>query len=218
MISVHELQIVGYADVLTKSTVPTIVPPVFQHIKKKEEFYFPPFSIKEDMLCNPTLSTEKDFDALIQAERITGFIGEPIPAQPDFELWVDETMEPRYERMVKVHEKLKALSKQYTADAETMIDQKKIPEAEALCNKAISAHGNNLGPWVIKAGIRLFQKKKDNADMLAETMAHLCPEYAFNLMAGEVSNRLGHAPDSPMAGIASETDEDAEKLFEDVAA
>lgn len=190
MYSIDTLEVVGYADVLAQNHAPSIVPPIFRRKGSEDRFLLPPFSIKEDMVCGATISNQKEFDFLIQSGRITGFTTDPPSGRPHFTLWVDEHMQPHYESDVRAEKKLKALSIKYSNEAKTCIERGDIGQAEEFCNKAISANGNNVSPWAIKAGILVAQGQQDKADFLAETVKHICSKEDFNFLAIKVFTAL----------------------------
>ena len=217
MYSIDTLEVVGYADVLTDSHIPSIVPPVFRSKEHQDRFLLPPFAIRGNMVCGAVVSNRAEFDFLIQTGRITGFVDHPIPGRINCTLWVDEWRKPHYERDTRAEKNLQKLSEQYYNEAETCIKEGEIDQAEQFCNKAISANGNHISSWAMKAGILLTRGQQDRADMLAETVTHLCSQTDFYRLAEQVTEALDDLKQdsiSPMCGVAGMEYEEATRLFD----
>lgn len=220
MFSLDQLDIAGYANVLTESTVPSIVAPVFRDRENQDLYFFPPFIIHDRHLCDPSVSTKRDFDQLAQKGEVT-VLPEPFQARSGYELWIDDTMNAHYERASRVHETLVELSKTYTETAEALFREKKFEEADFYCSHAISANGNNITPWTLKAAIRTVEGKQENANLLGDLIRHICSKSTFDVLVNEYVHLLKplehhcHAENhrNVMSGLAALSEADAMKLY-----
>ena len=52
--NVEDLEIVGYADVLDETMLPSVVPPVFRIKAEPQRAFLPPYSLNAGFLCNAT--------------------------------------------------------------------------------------------------------------------------------------------------------------------
>lgn len=213
MFSLNRLDIAGYANVLTESTVPSIVAPVFRDRENQDLYYFPPFIIHDRHLCDPSVSTKRDFDQLAQKGEVT-VLPEPFQAKSGYELWIDDKMNAHYDRASRVHDTLEKLAKSCTETAETFFRERKFKEADLYCSRAISANGNFIAPWALKAAIRTVEGKQENADLLGDLIHSICPKATFDVLV----NTYIHPLEQPcqagdhrniMRGSAALREEDA---------
>jgi len=213
MLSLDQLDIAGYANVLTESTVPSIVAPVFCDRDNQDLYFFPPFIIHDRHLCDPSVSTKRDFDQLAQKSEVT-VLPVPFKAQSGNELWIDDTMNAHYDRASRVHLTLEKLAKSYTETAEAFFRERK----DLCCSRAISANGNFIAPWALKAAIRTLERKQENADLLGDLINSICPKATFDVLVNNYIHPLEHQCQAGdhrniMKGLAAMSDDDAMNMY-----
>ena len=228
--TLNKLDVVGYANVLTDDTVPSVVAPIFRHKDNKQEYLFPPFTIDNNQLLNSTVSTERDFQRLINESRVTS-LPAPVPAKSNYELWIDEKMEARYERATRAHKNLTGLAVKYTEQAEEKLQKGLLEDADFLCSRAISAKENYIEAWAIKAAIRKKQGRHQNFEFLADAVSIYCSKNAFSTLVDSFVLKAGDAQDAlksktgkhersaicPMRDFALIDDKKALDLFKEAA-
>jgi hypothetical protein len=157
---ITDLEIVGYAAVLKETMVPSIVPPVFRLKDAPSCILFPPYAFAGGSVWNATEASPHDLERLAENSEITRF-ETPLPAQPDFELWVDEKMEAHYAPRAKAHETLRSIANESIEHAREAFAGGNQAEADHLCGVALSADDRLVEALAIKAAIR--RQKKDTA-------------------------------------------------------
>ena len=86
--SVEELNIVGYANVLDQTMLPSVVPPIFSLRSDPNRHFLPPYSFNAGFLCNATEVQESEILGLRNDGEITLFSA-VIPARTEFKRFVD---------------------------------------------------------------------------------------------------------------------------------
>lgn len=167
---VNELEIVGYAEVLKESMLPSIVPPVFRLKTGLRSALLPPYFFNAGLLCNATEVPWPEVEALKEAGEITLF-DEPIPAQPGCELWVDQSQDWHYEPRGQVDKTLDEIAIASIENAEAALRAGNLGEAERLSGVAISANDRRVEPLAIKAAIRRVQRSTSGEALMAELAA-----------------------------------------------
>jgi hypothetical protein len=98
--NIDDLEVVGYANALKESMLPSVVPPVFRLKIDCNRTFVPPYSFNAGLLYNSTELPQTELRDRSEAGEITLF-AEPFPARTGFELWIDqsfhENYEPKYE-------------------------------------------------------------------------------------------------------------------------
>ena len=106
---ITNLEVIGYADRVNEELAPTIVPPIFRALDK-DLVFMPPFQIVDDHAEAHITGTTSDFLRFVA--RSGTAIDPPIPAQPKHILWIDKHLQPRYEALVIVRERIGALEQE----------------------------------------------------------------------------------------------------------
>ena len=92
---VEDLDIIGFADSLDESMLPSIVPPVFRVRSKPNLHLLPPYFLNSGFLYNSIEVDEQEIRELKNDEEITVF-DQPFPAQVGFQLFIDQAFQPQY--------------------------------------------------------------------------------------------------------------------------
>ena len=178
---VNDLEIVGYAEVLKESMLPSIVPPVFRLKTSPRSALLPPYSFNAGLLCNAAEVPWPEVEALKEAGEITLF-DEPIPAQSGYELWVDQSYDWHYEPRRQVDETLERIARSSIEQAESALVAGNLSEAEHLAGVAISADDRRIEPLAIKAAIRRMQSNASGEGIMAELAAPVLDGLPFGLL------------------------------------
>ena len=166
---VNDLEIVGYANVLNARMLPSVVPPMFRLRAEPQRILLPPYSFNGGYLCNAAEVSAAELKALAEAGEVTLF-PQPIAAQADWELWVDETFQPRYEPQDQARTNLDQIAETSRAASIKMFQQGNLVEADRLASIANSANDRKVDGLVIKAAIR--RTRGDiNGELLMEDLA-----------------------------------------------
>ena len=123
-----------------------------------------------------------ELKALQQNEEITLFEGEPLPAQRDFELWVDQAGHPHYEHRTQADAKLLAIAKDYIRQAEQALQEGRTEDAERYCGIALCADDRLIEPLAIKAALRRLKKDATGERLMAKLAEPRMSEAAFRRM------------------------------------
>ena len=129
-LDVSSLQIIGYANVLPASALPSIVPPVFQRKDNPDSILVPPYSFNNGRyLCDATEISASEFESLQSRFEVTPF-STPIDAQKDHELWVDQQGLPQYQSRRETKRLMNLIAKQELTKASTAFGNRELDDAE----------------------------------------------------------------------------------------
>ena len=166
--NIAALEIIGYANRLTSSMWPVIVPPIFRVRAQPDRILFPAFVIHEGFVCNASERSAAELAKLDAAGEITLF-KKPVPAQQDFELWIDAQGHPKYQPIPEAAARLRAIATQNIASAETALRAGHYAEAADCCRIALCADDRLLEPLAISAAIA----RRENDPARERTMLKL---------------------------------------------
>ena len=192
---VNQLEIVGYAEVLKETMLPSVVPPVFRLKTDPGRALLPPYSFSGGYLCNATEVAPPELEALRDAREITLF-DSPLQAQPGYELWVDQRFAWHYEPRAQVDKTLGQIATDSITQAEAALNEGKLEQAERLCSVAISAHDTRVEPLAIKAAIRRMQRNTTGESLMAELAAPALDERSFTQLVNNYC-RAAQEPTQP---------------------
>jgi hypothetical protein len=195
---VNQLEIVGYAEVLKETMLPSVVPPVFRLKTDPGRALLPPYSFSGEYLCNATEVAPPELEALRDAREITLF-GNPFPARPGYELWLDQRFAWHYEPRAQADKTLGQIATGSIREAEAALREGKLKEAERLCGVAISADDTRVAPLVLKAAIRRMQRNATGESVMAELAAPALDERSFTQL-------VNNYPEAPCGFAAKSKD------------
>lgn len=174
-LDVSSLQIIGYANVLPASALPSIVPPVFQRKDNPDSILVPPYSFNNGRyLCDATEISASEFESLQSRFEVTPF-SIPIDAQRDHELWVDQQGRHQYQTRLETRRRMNQISAQELAKASTAFRNGQLDDAERHTSVALLADEQNFEALAIK--IAIAQVKRDRASQ--DTLLELVPQYSL---------------------------------------
>ncbi len=178
---VEDLEIVGYAEVLKETMLPSVVPPVFRVRAEPGRLLLPPYSFNGGYLCNAAEVGPAELEDLRARREITLFDAS-IPARPAHELWVDQTFAWRYEPRGVAEDALGRIATGSIERAEAALRRGDIELAERLSGVAASADDRRVEPFAIKAAIRRIQGNPSGERLMAELAAPVLEDRLFILL------------------------------------
>ena len=210
--NLDDLEIVGYADVLKETMLPSVVPPVFRLKADAQRTLLPPYHLNAGFLYNATEVPRSELEELSGSREITLF-DDAFPAHAGFELWVDESFQCHYQPLDVAEQELRRIADEAIQGAADALRRDKLPQAERLSGVAISADDRRVEPLAIKAAIRRIQNNKTGEQLMAELAAPVLEERLFTLLVNVYyaswQQSAPTAPNSspprrPMRGVACE--------------
>jgi hypothetical protein len=207
--SLDDLEIVGYADVLKETMLPSVVPPVFRLKADARRAFLPPYSFNAGFLCNATEVSRAELEELSDSREITLF-DNAFPARAGFELWVNQTFQWRYQPLDMARQRLRRIAGQAIRTAEDALRNGDLEQAERLSGVAISANDWRVEPLAIKAAIRRIRNNKTGEQLMAELAAPVLKGRLFNLLVDDYCDsrqqtppaELASSPRRPMKSVA----------------
>lgn len=173
-----ELEIVGYANVLRKTMLPSIVPPVFRFKAEPDRVFLPPYLYNSGLLCNATEVSQAESAEMQRNGQITLF-DSAIPACIGFELWIDQSFQHHYEPVEEVGRQLAGIADDGILRAQAALLTGDLETAERWSGVAISANDRRVEPLAIKAAIRRMQGNKTGEELMARLAARVIGERQF---------------------------------------
>ncbi|MDP3000886.1 MAG: hypothetical protein Q8N47_25610 [Bryobacterales bacterium] len=199
----NDLEIIGYAEVLRETMLPSVVPPVFRLKADHQRALLPPYSFNAGFVCNATEVPAQELDALRDAHEITLF-DDALPAQPGYELWVDQGFAYHYERRDQADANLGRIAAASIGQAEAALKAWNLEEAERLAGVAISADDRRVEPLAIKAAIRRREGNATGESLMADLAAPVLAERLFSLLVDGYYRAVGRvAQDVPVRRLHS---------------
>jgi len=197
--NVEDLEIVGYADVLDETMLPSVVPPVFRIKAEPQRAFLPPYSLNAGFLCNATEVLVSELEELRDSREITLF-DPAFPARRDFELWVDQSFQLHYQPLDEAARNLSRIAAEEIKYAEDAFREGDVRQAERSSGVAISADDGRVEPLAIKAAICRIRSDKAGEHLMAKLAAPVLEERLFNLL---VDDYCGSRQQSMPAVLAS---------------
>jgi hypothetical protein len=161
--------------------LPSVVPPVFRLKADPRRSLLPPYSFNGGFVCNAAEVAPRELEALRDAREITLF-DDPFPAQPGYELWVDQSFQRHYEHRDQAEANLGRIAAASIGQAEAALKEGSLEEAERLAGVAISADDRRVAPLAIKAAVRRLQGNATGESLMAELAAPVLEEGGFSLL------------------------------------
>jgi hypothetical protein len=193
--NLDDLVIVGYANVLRETMLPSVVPPVFLLKADPQRAFLPPYSFNAGFLCNATEVRKSELEELRASREIT-LLDNDFPARTDHELWVDQSFKSHYEPLDVAERTLKEIATVAIDEAQEALRNHEIEQAERLSGVAISADDRRVEPLAIKAAIRRLQGNKAGEQLMAELAAPVLNEKLFNSLVDQYCASM-HRPAAP---------------------
>jgi len=181
IIRIDKLLIVGYAEVLKETMLPSVVPPVFCLNADISRAFVPFYSLKNGFLRNATEVSRSELERMRDSHEITLF-NDAFPAHADFELWVGQDFQCHYERLDVAEQNLGRIADEAIRNAEDALQRGDLLQADRFSGVAISADDRKVEPLAIKAAIHRIQGNKVGEQLMAELAAPRLEETAFNLL------------------------------------
>lgn len=176
-----DLEITGYADVLPESMTPSIVPPVFRLKSNAGVAYLPPYHMNSGVLYNATEVSWREVEMLAEREKIT-LLNEPFPARPNWELWVDRSLQPHYQSRIETDKELDRIGREAMQQAELALGDGDLERAERNSSVAACANDRRPGPFALQAAIDRHRGNRAGEAVMAKVAASMCDAHEFEIL------------------------------------
>lgn len=190
--NLDDLEIVGYANVLKETMLPSVVPPVFRLKTDVQRAFVPPYSFNAGFLCNATEVPQPELLELRDAGEITLF-DEAFPAIANLELWIDQSFREHYEPRDEAQEKLRGIAGEAIKQAENALRRGDFQHAERLCGIAISADDRSVDALAIKAAIHRLDGNQQGEGLMAELASPFLKKTNFDRLVNDYCNSVSRA-------------------------
>ena len=181
---VQDLNIVGYANVLPQTMLPSIVPPIFCLRSKPDRFFVPPYSFNNGHLYDAGEISNFELTALADDREVTIF-PEGFSAKVGYELYVDEEFQHHYQTREKVNASLDEIADRSIAEAKIALIQRDFKKADRLAGVAISANDRKFESLVIKAAVDRALGDSAGERLMASIAQRLVSITYFNQMVDD---------------------------------
>jgi hypothetical protein len=196
-LDVSLLEIIGYANVLPQSALPSIVAPVFRRKENPDSILVPPYSfIGGQFLCKATEITPYEFDSLEGRSELTR-LQPPIQAQIQHELWVDLYGRYHYQPRPQTRRNLDRIAQEELEKAETAFLNRQFEVAERRSSIVLLADENNIMAMAIKLAIAKTNRDHSSFETLLE-LVPLNTRHAMKLSVEDLCERLVDASASKL--------------------
>jgi hypothetical protein len=199
--NLDELEIVGYANVLTETMLPSVVPPVFRLKADHGRALVPPYHINGRLLWNATQVPDSELEDLRDSEEITLF-HDAFPACGGHELWVDDSFQIHYQPQYEAEEELGRIATESIQGAEDALRRGDIEQAEHLSGVAICANDRRVEPLAIKAAICRSKEDWAGERLMGDLAAPRMKERPFRRVVDDYYALLPHCSSKPMWKMA----------------
>jgi hypothetical protein len=207
---VDSLELVGYADVLDPTMLPSVVPPVFRVTAEPNRVLVPPYSFACGYLCNATEIDLPELEDLRGQHEVTLFDA-AMPARPDYDLWIDQSYGVHYEEREQAERALRAIADQAVGGAENAFQRGDHAVAERLCWVAISADDRRIESLALRAAIGRLEGNSAGGALMEELAGQAVAAHAFRILVDEYCARVAGQPrrttpgtdHRPMRGVAA---------------
>ena len=179
-IQLEGLQIIGYADDLPDTMLPSVVPPVFQSKAEPNRIFLPPYHMNRGFLWDATEVSHAELEELKDDGEVTLF-DTRYDARRDYELWIDQCLQPNYQPQVEATENLLRIADNHIARAEAALKMSDLNEADRLSGVAAAADDRKLEPFAIKAAIRRFEGNRTGVQLMTDLAPKMAGGLAFSL-------------------------------------
>jgi hypothetical protein len=193
-----DLEIVGYADVLTAPMLPAVVPPVFRPKSDPAIMATPPFAIQMNTVWSPRIVSAGEAEAMAYNRRITLFLDSPIQPSADHDLWLDENSQVRYAHRDERSAQFRAIHESAWRQALAAMESRSLDEADRFCNLALNAHPGFSDPYCLKAAICRLRGDLEGEDTIVWLARGIAPA---EVMRRRIRDLIGIDP--PVAAEAS---------------
>ena len=180
---VKDLNIVGYANVLPASMLPSIVPPIFNLRNDPSRFFLPPYTFKAGCLCGAAEVLKPELIGLQRDREITLF-PEILEAKSGYELFVDQEFQCQYMLRAEADAWLAAIAEKSVAEAETALRLGDLDKADRLAGVALSADDRKVTPLVLLGAVHRARGDQEGEHLMASLAKHAVSEAEFRRMVG----------------------------------
>lgn len=145
----EQLEVIGCKEVPVLSpAMPRLLSPIFA-ICDSDKVLFPPYTLGDEEVIRPDLSNRAEFDDLVAREEISAF--GPVPAVPEYELWIDDNGKLHYDLGHVALKNLDIIFKVRCARAESALKVGNFAAARIHAMVAYSANPHSVDPLIYRA-------------------------------------------------------------------
>jgi hypothetical protein len=164
-VTITALEIIGYANRLTDTMLPAVVPPVFRVKDDSDRILLPPYFLRDGLVCDATEKSAAELLALEEKEEVTRF-AHAIAAKLDHELWVNLEGVEIYEPIPSAAAKLQKIAADHIEIAMQALRRGEFEEAESACRVAISADDRLMDALAISAASAAHKNDKGSEKLM----------------------------------------------------
>ncbi|KKK97196.1 hypothetical protein LCGC14_2655160, partial [marine sediment metagenome] len=218
MISVKELEVVGYADVLRPGTIPRRVAPIFRYRvaagmpMDQARYVFPPFRLVDEFVINGTVGIESDLDTAVTDIRATR-LDQPILAQPSSVLWIDENLDSHYGPQKEINANLQRQAMKKYRQAKEAFQQGQYEKARQLARWAFAADQRCWLALALQAAMRQLEGDEQAVAVMGYLAADLVAAEDFGDQVDRLAQEVSAKRVAEFAPPQQEkSEDDSEKL------
>jgi hypothetical protein len=171
------LSVIGYADVINKTSVPRRVAPIFANWEwsncvlpalESSQCLFPPFRLVDDLVIGGIIAPLSDFKEFI-GEKVTSIVPK-LPAVPQGMLWIDEKLGVHYGPQNIENNKLYELAAEKVKQGLNAFKSGNLEEALKCARWACAANQKSLKPIALEAAIYKIQENEPGFNLMKTNM------------------------------------------------
>ncbi len=184
---IKTLKVIGYSDVIDKTSVPRRVAPIFADYEWSDcinpsignsQVLFPPFKLIDNLVIGGTVAPLEDFKEFV-GERVTS-INPNLPAVLQGMLWVDEGLNVHYGPQDEENNFLYEQAAKKVKQGLISFKSGKLEDALQCARWACAANQKSLKPIVLEAAIYQIQKNKAGVDLMQNLLNGVTDRHYFN--------------------------------------
>lgn len=203
--SIQDLDIIGFASVLEKPTLPRVLAPVFEVRASPGVVLLPPLIISGEEVFNFTVSNHEEMKIFVNRGSLSR-LPQHIPAQMNHDLWVNDEGQVAYEPKRVVKKVFERLFAHHLNLAKQKLSEEDPAAARQHATVARAVNPNHLDPLVIRAKAELRMGDLQGFAFTSHIAADMILPTEFDqLVNGQQRDRAGdtvHGMDS-MRGMAA---------------
>jgi hypothetical protein len=144
-----QLEVIGCKEVpVLAPAMPRLLSPIFA-VYDSDKVLFPPYTLSNEAVIYPDLSNRAEFEELVTCKEVSAF--GPVRAEPEYNLWLDDTGEFYYAPIQSVLKNLDLIFKTRCAKAESSLIGRKFATTRLHAMVAYSANPHSVDPLIYRA-------------------------------------------------------------------
>jgi len=200
---INALEIIGYANRLTETMRPAVVPPIFRMKSEHGRIFLPPYVMQEGFVCSAMEKSEADLKQFNEAGEVTLF-APALEARRDHELWITEDGAHRYEPISDAETKLREIATKNIAAAVSALQDGDDAAAKKFCRIALCADDRLIEPLAISAAIARRQIDRGTERLMAKLAAKRTTPSGFEIMVDGYVSKAAAPVAQPVSDLLSQ--------------